>query len=212
MGNRENVSSAQSRQPDVPGESPAQDLLARLRAGDEQAAAEVFNRFTRRLVGLARLKLGQSLRGKEDPEDAVQSALKSFFPRCAAGQFELASWDELWGLLARMTENKCGDRIERFRAARRDVRREVAAPAADDSNPSWEFLTRDPTPAQAVVLTEIIKEIHSSLGERDRAILALHMQGAEVAAISTELQCSERTVFRILERIRQQLERRCEEP
>ena len=49
------------------------------------------------------------------------------------------------------------------------------------------------------------------LGERDRAILALHLQGVDVAAVSTELQCSERTVFRVLERIRQQLERRCEE-
>jgi RNA polymerase sigma-70 factor (ECF subfamily) len=212
MGNRESESIAENGQRDIPGDSPAQDLLARLRAGDEQAAAEVFNRFTRRLVGLARLKLGQSLRGKEDPEDAVQSALMSFFPRYAAGQFELASWDELWGLLARMTAHKCGDRVERFRAARRDIRREVSAPAADDSNPSWEFLTRDPTPAQAVVLTEIIEELHGSLGERDRAILALHLQGIDVAVISTELQCSERTVFRVLERIRQQLERRCEEP
>jgi RNA polymerase sigma-70 factor (ECF subfamily) len=79
----------------MPGDSPAQDLVARLRDGDEKAAAEVFNRFTPRLVGLARLKLGQSLRGKEDPEDAVRSGLMSFFPRYAAGPFELASWDEL---------------------------------------------------------------------------------------------------------------------
>ena len=54
-------------------ESPAQDVLARLRAGDEQAAAEVFGRFAHRLVGLARQRLPDSLRGKEDPEDAVQS-------------------------------------------------------------------------------------------------------------------------------------------
>ena len=114
MGNRESESSEESGKPDTPGDSPAQNLLARLRTGDEEAAAEIFHRFTRRLVGLARLKLGQSLRGKEDPEDAVQSALMSFFPRYAAGQFELASWDELWGLLARMTAYKCGDRIERF--------------------------------------------------------------------------------------------------
>ena len=65
--------------------SPAQDLLARLRAGDEQAAAEVFGRFAHRLVGLARQKLGKALRGKEDPEDAVQSALRSFYVRYAAG-------------------------------------------------------------------------------------------------------------------------------
>jgi RNA polymerase sigma-70 factor, ECF subfamily len=199
-------------EPDLPGEPLAHDLLTRLRGGDEQAAAEVFDRYARRLVGLARQKLNQSLLGKEDPEDAVQSALKSFFPRYTAGQYQLASWDDLWGLLARITAHKCGDRLVRFQAARRDVRREAAKPVTDDSNASWEILARDPTPGQALVLTEILEELHRSLGERDRGILALHLQGIETAAISTQLHCSERTVFRVLERIRQTLERQCEEP
>ena len=124
--------------------SPAQDVLARLRAGDEQAAAEVFGRFAHRLVGLARQRLPKSLRGKEDPEDAVQSALKSFYVRYAAGQYELTSWDDLWGLLTRITAHKCGHRLERFHAARRDIRREIAAPAADDPNQSWEILAPGP--------------------------------------------------------------------
>ena len=192
--------------------SPAQDLLARLRAGDEQAAAEVFGRFAHRLVGLARQKLGKALRGKEDPEDAVQSALRSFYLRCAAGQYELASWDDLWGLLARITAHKCGHRLERFQAARRDARREVAAPAADDSNQSWEILARDPTPEQALLLAELLEELHRPLGERDRAILTLRLQGEEVATICTQLQCSERTVFRVLGRIRSKLELACQEP
>ena len=193
-------------------DSPAQDILARLRAGDEQAAAEVFGRFAHRLVALARQELGKALRGKEDPEDAVQSALRSFYLRCAAGQYELASWDDLWGLLARITAHKCGHRLERFRAARRDVRREVSAPVEDDSNQSWEILARDPTPSQGLLLAELLEELHRPLGERDRGILMLRLQGAELAAICAQLQCSERTVFRVLERIRRKLERQCEEP
>jgi RNA polymerase sigma-70 factor, ECF subfamily len=193
-------------------DSPAQDLLGRLRAGDERAAAEVFGRFAHRLVGLARQKMGKALRGKEDPDDAVQSALKSFFLRYSAGQYELASWDDLWGLLTRITAHKCGHRFERFRAARRDVRREVSAPAADDSNPSWELLARDPTPSQALMLAELLEELHRPLGERDRGILTLRLQGEDVEAICARLQCSERTVFRVLERIRNRLELQCEEP
>jgi RNA polymerase sigma-70 factor (ECF subfamily) len=68
---------------------PAQDVLARLRAGDEQAAAEVFSRFAHRFVGLTRQRLPKALRDEENPEDAVQSALKSFYVRYAAGQYEL---------------------------------------------------------------------------------------------------------------------------
>ena len=142
----------------------------------------------------------------------MQSALKSFFPRYAAGQYKLATWDDLWGLLARITAHKCGDRLVRSRQRDRDVRREAAQPVKDDSNLSWEILARDPTPGQAVILTEILGELNRSLGERDRSIFALHLQGVENAVISTQLRRSERTVFRILERIRQTLERQCEEP
>ena len=191
--------------------SPAQELLARLRAGDEQAAAEVFGRFAHRLVGLARQQLPKALRGKEDPEDAVQSALKSFYMRYAAGQYELTSWDDLWGLLTRITAHKCGHRLARFQAARRDVRREVSAPAADDSNRPWEILAREPTPEQALLLAELLEELHRPLGERDRAILTLRLQGEEVATICAQLQCSERTVFRVLGRIRSKLELQCQE-
>jgi RNA polymerase sigma-70 factor (ECF subfamily) len=186
--------------------------LARLRNGDEQAAAEVFDRFAHRLVGLARQKLNESLRGKEDPEDVVQSALKSFFPRYAAGQYQLTGWDDLWGLLARITAHKCGNRVARFQTARRDAGREVSVAARDDSSVRWELLTHEPTPAQALMLSEILETLHDSLGARDRAIFALHLQGIENADISAQLQCSNRTVFRVLERIRQTLERQCEGP
>jgi RNA polymerase sigma-70 factor (ECF subfamily) len=192
-------------------DSPAPDLLARLRAGDEPAAAEVFDRFARRLIGLARQKLSQGLRVKEDPEDVVQSALNSFFLRYAAGQYELASWDDLWGLLTRITAHKCGHRVERFHAARRDIRREVPVPAADGSNQSWEYFTREPTASEALELSELLDALYRPLGERDRRILALRLQGVEAAAITTALRCSERTVFRVLERIRRQLELQCQE-
>ena len=42
-------------------------------------------------------------RQKVDPEDVVQSAFRSFFTRQAAGQFDVASWDDLWGLLVVIT-------------------------------------------------------------------------------------------------------------
>jgi len=195
----------------MPEDSQVQDLLARLRGGDEAAAAEVFDRFACRLVGLARQTLAKALRAKEDPEDAVQSAFKSFFWRCAAGQYKLTSWGDFWGLLTRITIHKCGHRFERFHGARRNVRREVPAPAADDSNQSWEILARDPKPSEALLLAEVLEELHRPLGERDRRILTLRLEGEEVAAICAQLQCSERTVFRVLERIRSKLERQCEE-
>ena len=100
-------------------------------AGDDEAAAKVFNRFARRIVGLARRHLHTSLQSKVDPEDVLQSVFRSFFLRCADGQFDLESWESLWGLLMSITLHKCGKQIKYFHALCRNVRQEIvpAAPA-----------------------------------------------------------------------------------
>jgi hypothetical protein len=50
------------------------EWMARLQARDGEAAREVFRRFTRQLLALARRQFGAALRHKVDPEDVVQSA------------------------------------------------------------------------------------------------------------------------------------------
>ena len=79
------------------------DLMTRLRAGDDDAAAEVFRRFTHRLIGLARSRLDHLIRGKLDPEDILQSVYRTFFRRHARDGFDLGSWDSLWGMLTVIT-------------------------------------------------------------------------------------------------------------
>src|SRR5262245_15208825 len=109
----------------MPDDPSFADLLGRLRAGDQAATALVVNKYAHRLVGLARDKLDRRIRRKEDPEDVLQSVFKSFFHRCAQGQFHLDSSADLWALLVSLTLHKCGHRVDYFRAARRDVGREA---------------------------------------------------------------------------------------
>src|SRR5437016_14196174 len=103
--------------PMTPPDDSFDDVMARLRAGDEAAAAAIFDRFARRLIALARARLDRLVSSKVDPEDVLQSAFRSFFLRHAEGRWDLIGWDGLWGLLARITVRKCGRRIEHFRAA-----------------------------------------------------------------------------------------------
>jgi RNA polymerase sigma-70 factor (ECF subfamily) len=84
------------------------DLLAQLRRRDPGAAAEVFHRYYRRLIGLAGKKLDGRLRRKLDPEDVVQSVFQTVFRRLGERQFDLGDWDSLWGLLTCITVRKCG--------------------------------------------------------------------------------------------------------
>ena len=184
------------------------DLVTRLRAGDEGAAALVVDQYACRLVALARARLNPRILRKEDPEDVLQSVFKSFFLRCAGGQFRLGSRDDLWGLLVSLTLHKCGHRADYFQAARRDVRREAAAaPPAEGSRPDWEALAREPTPVEAAVLGETVERLLADLEPRPRQIVQLSLEGEGTPQISARLGVSERTVQRVLNGVRDRLER-----
>lgn len=179
--------------------------MARLRAGDQNAATCMVDEFTRRLMGLARRRLPAPLRSKVDPEDVVQSVFRSFFTRQADGQFEMTDRSALWNLLAMITLRKCGHRVDHFLAACRDVTREVTPPPAADSAESWEALGREPTPVEAAMLLETIEHLMRTLDERDRSVLEMSLQGHNVQEISEQLCCAERTIERSQQRIRQNL-------
>lgn len=183
------------------------DLMSRLESNDPEAARELFERFVGQLIGLARCHLDTMVRPKVDPEDVVQSVFRSFFAGHAEGQFRIENWNSLWGLLALITLRKCGHWNEYFHAARRDVAREV--PAQRDSVPSgiaWEPVAREPTPPQALVLVETLEQVMRPLSERERRILALSLQGHDAAEISAQVGRSERTVWRLLRQVGQELE------
>lgn len=183
------------------------NLLARVQAGDHEAGAAVYRQFASRLIALARQKLDPRIREKLDPEDVVQSVFLSFFHRHAGGEYEIQNVESLWGLLSLITIRKCGHKIEHFYAACRNVARESKPrPLDDDASRFWEAIAEGPTPSQALLLTETLEGLMRPLDDRQRQILTLALQGHEHAEIAAQLQCSERTIRRVLERIRNQLE------
>ena len=183
------------------------NLLLRLQAGDNEAGAAIYGQFASRLIALARQKLDPRVREKLDPEDVVQSVFLSFFHRHAGGEFEIHNVESLWGLLSLITIRKCGHKIEHFYAACRDVARESKPRTLDgEASRFWEAISDGPTPSQALLLAETLEGVMQPLDERQRKILTMSLQGYEHAEIATQLQCSERTVRRVLERVREQLE------
>jgi len=182
------------------------DFLARLRAQDGTAARDLFERFARALVGMARGRFAPGLRHKVDPEDVVQSAYKSFFARYGEGNLDVVNWNGLWGLLTLITLRKCAERVEYLRAACRDVSRE-AGPYAGPDGPVWpDPAGREPTPYEAALLSETVDQLLAGLDEAERPVVELSLQGHSTHEISRQLGRSERTVRRIRERIRRRLE------
>lgn len=180
------------------------EVMSRLRAGENQAAARVFNQFAERLIALARSRLDTFTRQKVDPEDVIQSVYRSFFKRHAEGQFNIQDWDNLWTLLAVIAARKCANRVNFFRAACRDARHEL--PLADGSASDWPGSATEPTPEEAVILTETIEQLMRGLDERNREILALALQGYTTAEISTKLGRARRSVQRVLEHVKKCLD------
>jgi RNA polymerase sigma-70 factor (ECF subfamily) len=184
------------------------EWLKRLRAGDDAAARLVFERFARRLIGLARGQFHASLKHKVDPEDVVQSAYKSFFRGFDEGKLTVGNWDGLWSLLTLITLRKCADWVEYHRAERRDAVREVPATSEAEGGASrMEALSREPTPLEAAILHETVEQLLASLDEDERPIVELSLQGYTTQEISQQVDRPERTVRRLRERVRNRLER-----
>jgi len=170
-------------------------------------AGAIFERFSRRLIGLARGHLNARLQHKVEPEDVVQSAYKSFFLRYGDGALAAEGWDGLWGLLTTITLRKCADRARFHRAERRDLARE-ASPADGDSALPWrDAAGREPTPDQAAVLAETDERLLRPLDMDERTVVELSLQGCSTQEISEQTGRAERSVRRIRETVRKQLER-----
>jgi RNA polymerase sigma-70 factor (ECF subfamily) len=179
------------------------ELVARLRARDEDAASDIFRRFVGRLTALACRQFDARDRIGADPEGVVQSALGSFFARVGRSQLEFDGWEELWGLLVVITLRKCGKRRDYLRARRRDPGRRAVADPPDAA----EAVDRDPTPLEAVMLADLVQRLLKGLDPTERGIMELTLEGYTAREVSERLGRSERSIWRVREGVRERLHR-----
>jgi RNA polymerase sigma-70 factor (ECF subfamily) len=187
----------------VPTEPPFKAIMELLRSGDQAAAELVVKKYSRRLIGLAASRLPTPVRAKEDEDDAVQSAFKSFFNRQKKGEFEPEDWDELGTLLTYLTVCKVDRRIRKYLAGKRDVRRETSAEASEGDGPKWEAAGPDPTADEKAAAEDTLRELLKALDPTEQEILTLRLQGYQVAEIAARVGKDERTVYRVLAAVRE---------
>jgi RNA polymerase sigma-70 factor (ECF subfamily) len=171
------------------------EVLALLRAGDEQAAHVIYERWAGRLIGLARARLGGSIAGKEDPEDVVQSVYRSFFRRDAEAPYQFGDWQDVWALLATIARRKCVNRRLHYSSERRATSRESRPDAIDAGS-------AEPPPEEVAMLAETVQSLLLRFPARERAVVELSLQGYTVKEISAQLGRAERSVFRVREHVR----------
>ena len=185
----------------------AAKLVAQWRAGDQQAATELFQRYAGRLVALARGRLSHRVRRHLDPEDVVQSVYRIFYAQSREGRYDLQCGGDLWQLLVTMTLNKIKNQTKHLYQAKRAVDRQQNFGSEDSLlGLRAQALAREPTPLESVVLTDLVEQIMQKLDSLSRRVVELRLQGHTLEEIAAATQFSERTVCRILDEVKQHLE------
>jgi DNA-directed RNA polymerase specialized sigma24 family protein len=179
--------------------------LSLLRAGHPQAAQQIWDRYFRRLVGLARKKLGGRRSGHADEEDVALEALDSFCRNAREGRFpQLADSDELWRLLVTFTARKAM-RLLRAQARRKRGGRS-ATPGSHDRVgiplSVEELVGNEPTPEFAAQVAEEYEFLLGLLDRDQRAIAIAKLEGFTNEQIAASQNRSLRTVERKLKLIR----------
>ena len=189
-----------------PADERSGDLLARWRNGDQQAADALFQRYADRLIALARSRLSAQMSRRVDPEDVVQSAYRSFFADVREGRYQVERGGDLWHLLVAITLNKVERQVERHTSQKRAVHREQQL-GSDDSQLAFErvLAAREPSPVAALVLADQVEQLMRPLDLSQRRMLELRLQGHNLVEIAAACRCSEATVRRLLDRIKEQL-------
>ncbi len=181
-----------------------QALIARVRAGDEQAAAELVRSYEPAIRRTARVRLVDTrLNRLLDSMDICQSVMASFFVRAALGQFELDTPDQLLRLLATMTRNKLAGQVKGHAAARRDFRRVAAVQRDGDSESdagAERIAGQSPTPSRDLAARELLEEALRRLSPDEKRILDCREQGGQWAEIATELGSSPEAIRKRLVR------------
>jgi DNA-directed RNA polymerase specialized sigma24 family protein len=174
--------------------------IGALQGGDPAAAQQLWERYFRRLVGLARKKLQGAPRRGADEEDVALSALDSFCRGAERGRFaQLADRDSLWQVLAVITARKAAHLL---RDESRQKRGGAAVVEGDDAGLD-QILSREPSPEFAAQVAEEWERLLGLLGDADlRAVALARLEGRSVEEIAAQVGFAPRSIKRKLKLIR----------
>lgn len=178
----------------------SQRWIRGFRDNDDSAVADFWTRYEERLRRLAERNLSDRMKRRVDADDLVQSAFRTFLRRAGQDEFHLRDRQNLLSLLTTITLNKIRQKVRYFAAQKR----------GSDSDQYFETMAdlggNQPTPDEEAALREI-EDLLKGLDEEQQQVVDLKLQNHTNEEIARQLQCSERTVRRMIKRVEQNLEK-----
>lgn len=181
------------------------DWIDQLAAGNQEAAVKLWQHVSARLREFAAQKLDGQTRRHYDEGDAANSAFHSLCRGLNDGRLESQNRDALWGLLAVITSRKIAEqqrymgRQKRGTGAVRgeSIFAEIGRAGIND------FASNQRSPDELAEISESCGQLLDALPDDTMKMIVLFkFQGCTNSEVANELQCTERTIERKLERIR----------
>lgn len=179
-----------------------ESVVEQVRQHDQEAARLIYERFLPRVLRLAESRIGAALGRRVAAEDIAQAALRSLLSWCGWNNdqvHEIQTWDDLWGVVAKITVRKCLKERRKHSQEMRDSGREVPLPPDIPDGPS---------PEDRIILTDLVDNLLLPLSDRKRDALRRMLDGSEtMQEIATQTLLSQTTLFRIKRELREQLQK-----
>jgi len=191
-------------------------LLKDARKGDEEAVRRLLVLYHPRLRARLLKQMDPLMRSKIEPEDILQHVYLEVFR--AIGTFNYQGKDSFLRWMFTILDRKLIDEYRALRANRRDVRREVAAPAQGPQTTYVDLMARvmseGASPSQAVRKDEALGALGAclaSLPEHYRDVLQMRfIEGRPVADVAKTLKRSIGSIHMICHRALKQLREQVE--
>jgi RNA polymerase sigma-70 factor (ECF subfamily) len=175
-------------------------LAAGLKAGEPAAIRTFWVTYGKQLHAVADRRLAAALRRRIGAEDVVQSVCRTFLRRVQGGELVLEDAERLWHLLCAIAVAKTREQARFHGRKKRDVHSQVGI----EPEEAGQLVDPGSDPEAMLLASEIEAEIEA-LGDEERQIVLLKIADLTNDEIAEKLGISERTVRRLIQKVREQL-------
>ena len=183
-----------------------QRLVVLAQSGDASALDQLCGVYAERVRWIVRLRMGRELRSQLESMDLVQEALVEAVKDI--GDFTYSSEGDFLNWLSRIVENTIRDNVDRIRAAKRDVRKQVSlnrmGTGTDGAGPDVGLPTVTTTPSVVLSLREELDRLERALDrlkpEYREVIMLAKIEGFSCKQIAGRLNKSPAAVAMSLSR------------
>jgi RNA polymerase sigma-70 factor (ECF subfamily) len=174
---------------------PLDELLAKLAAGDAEAAGRIFLAYEPYLRKVIRRQLPAALRSKLDSVDVMQSAWGDLLEGLRQANWHFHSPAQLQAFLVRVMRNRLIDRLREYRRPMEHER-----PLGDFESPE-QLASSRPSPHDVAAADDLWQRLLDLCPPEHHEVLRLKREGASAAEIAERTGLHEGSVRRLLRQL-----------